>query len=149
MMLITITTTQDKIDKVALALNNEWKIQWIGHSLNLKREVETWLEMYLKGKKAPLPALNKENFTSPTGERVNYLLNEIEIGKTLSYSELAKKAGMDGAQRAVGTMIGKNPFALFLPCHRVIRSDGSIGGFAFGTAVKRVLLNHESKFTKN
>jgi AraC family transcriptional regulator of adaptative response/methylated-DNA-[protein]-cysteine methyltransferase len=67
------------------------------------------------------------------------------MGRTMSYSELARRVGKPGAARAVGNAVGKNPFAPAVPCHRVIRSDGSIGGYAFGVAKKRKLLAREKE----
>lgn len=64
----------------------------------------------------------------------------IPFGKTLSYQQLAKQIGAPQASRAVGNALGKNRFAPFIPCHRIIRSDGSLGGYAFGVEVKRLLL---------
>ncbi len=72
-------------------------------------------------------------------------LLKIPMGRTMSYSELARRVGKPGAARAVGNAVGKNPFAPAVPCHRVIRSDGSIGGYAFGVAKKRKLLAREKE----
>ena len=72
-------------------------------------------------------------------------LLKIPMGRTMSYSELARRVGKPGAARAVGNAVGKNPFAPAVPCHRVIRSDGSIGGYAFGVAKTRKLLAREKE----
>jgi methylated-DNA-[protein]-cysteine S-methyltransferase len=68
----------------------------------------------------------------------------IPYGKTLSYKELAEKTGFPLAWRAVGTAIGHNPVMLVVPCHRIIKSDGSIGNFGGGEEVKEFLLNLEA-----
>ncbi len=70
-------------------------------------------------------------------------LMEIPYGKTVSYSDIAKTSGHPEAVRAVGNAVGKNPIPLIIPCHRVIRSDGSIGGYALGTELKEKLLKLE------
>jgi methylated-DNA-[protein]-cysteine S-methyltransferase len=70
------------------------------------------------------------------------LLN-VGFGQVVSYGQLAEMAGNPGAYRAVGTALAKNPLPLFIPCHRVIRSDGTAGGFVAGTAWKQRLLAHE------
>ena len=67
----------------------------------------------------------------------------IEFGKTLSYSELANRYGNKKAIRAVGSAIGKNPIMIFIPCHRVIGSNGSMVGYAGGIPNKKWLLEHE------
>jgi methylated-DNA-[protein]-cysteine S-methyltransferase len=72
----------------------------------------------------------------------------IPRGKTLTYGELAAMVGHPGACRAVGTALRKNPFPIIIPCHRVIRSDGSLGNYSSGgTARKRALLLEENAIT--
>jgi O-6-methylguanine DNA methyltransferase len=70
-------------------------------------------------------------------------MREIPLGGTVSYGELARKAGYPGASRAVGQAVGRNPIPLLIPCHRVIASDGTLGGFGGGPALKRALLRAE------
>jgi len=70
-------------------------------------------------------------------------LRRIPLGETRSYAEIAKAVGQPGAVRAVGTANGANPVAVLVPCHRVIRSDGSLGGYAGGLDRKRKLLEAE------
>ncbi|MBN2212401.1 MAG: methylated-DNA--[protein]-cysteine S-methyltransferase [Sedimentisphaerales bacterium] len=71
----------------------------------------------------------------------------IKIGKLISYSELGKKAGRQYAGRAVGRVMAKNPVPIIIPCHRVIRSDGSIGGYSGiqGDELKRHLIEYEKE----
>ena len=75
---------------------------------------------------------------------------EIEIGQTITYGQLAKKAGSPNASRAAGSVLAKNPLPLIIPCHRIIRSDGKIGGFSApgGISVKKKLLELECKALK-
>ena len=74
----------------------------------------------------------------------NYLM-KIPRGKVKTYSEVAKSIGKPLAVRAVANAIGKNPLAPQIPCHRVIRSDGSLGGYSGkgGIKTKRLLLKKE------
>ncbi len=67
----------------------------------------------------------------------------IPQGETITYGELAERIGSPKAVRAVGTALGKNPVAFFLPCHRVVAKGGGLGGFAGGEALKRHLLQNE------
>ncbi len=67
----------------------------------------------------------------------------IPFGNVASYGQVAKAIGMQGAARAVGQALGNNPVAIVIPCHRVIASDGSLGGFSSGLNWKRKLLRHE------
>lgn len=70
-------------------------------------------------------------------------LLEIPRGKTLSYAQLARAIGKPKAVRAVGSACGANPLPFLVPCHRILRSDGSLGGFAFGSTMKQQLLDRE------
>ena len=68
---------------------------------------------------------------------------EIPYGRTLSYAEMATDLGERGAQRAVGKANGDNRLAIILPCHRVVRSDGTLCGYGGGLWRKKWLLEHE------
>jgi methylated-DNA-[protein]-cysteine S-methyltransferase len=71
-------------------------------------------------------------------------LPEIGYGSTASYAQVAAAAGSPKAVRAVGTACALNPLPIVLPCHRVVRSDGSMGGYAGGPEAKRTLLTLEN-----
>lgn len=73
---------------------------------------------------------------------------KIPAGQTRSYAWVAKKIGHPKAARAVGQAVKKNPFPIVVPCHRVIASDGSIGGFSLGIKKKKELLAREGIFLK-
>jgi methylated-DNA-[protein]-cysteine S-methyltransferase len=68
---------------------------------------------------------------------------KIPRGKVMTYGGLAARVGVPGGARAVGNVMAENPFPLVIPCHRVIRSDGSLGGFGGGLPMKRALLEME------
>ncbi len=70
-------------------------------------------------------------------------LPEIPYGRTASYKEMAALVGNPGAVRAVGTACSTNPLPIVVPCHRVVRSDGSLGGYVGGFAAKQALLDLE------
>ena len=76
-------------------------------------------------------------------EKVYKIVKKIPKGKTLSYKTVAKLASRPGAWRAVGNILNKNPDPKTIPCHRVIRSDGKIGGYKGGTKKKIALLKKE------
>lgn len=69
---------------------------------------------------------------------------QVPYGETVSYGELAAMAGFPRAARAAGNAMARCPFSPVVPCHRVIRADGSIGGWGADTWVKRWLLDHEA-----
>lgn len=75
-------------------------------------------------------------------ERCYALLNQIPKGKVTTYKEMANALGTN-AWRAVGTAMAKNNDLIIVPCHRVVRSDGTIGQYALGTDKKSELLNNE------
>ena len=71
------------------------------------------------------------------------VLGEIGYGEVISYGEQARRVGRPTAVRAVGAANGRNPFAIVVPCHRVVGADGSLTGYAAGVEIKRWLLDHE------
>lgn len=73
---------------------------------------------------------------------------KIPYGKTLSYGEVAERAGSPGGARAVGQAMAKNPFPIIIPCHRVLASGGKLGGFSGGLHFKRALLDLEGADAK-
>ena len=81
-------------------------------------------------------------------QKVWLACSKIPFGETRTYKWIAKKIGSPNAARAVGRALSKNPFAPIIPCHRVIRSDGKLGGYSKGTKMKLELLNKEKKFVK-
>ncbi|HYW32323.1 MAG TPA: bifunctional DNA-binding transcriptional regulator/O6-methylguanine-DNA methyltransferase Ada [Gemmatimonas sp.] len=76
-------------------------------------------------------------------QRVWKELTRIPRGETITYGELARRIGAPGAVRAVGTACGANPAAVIVPCHRVLRGDGSLGGYRWGVERKAMLLRSE------
>jgi methylated-DNA-[protein]-cysteine S-methyltransferase len=82
-------------------------------------------------------------------KKVYSLCRKIPKGKVSTYGEIGKKLGRGQVYRAVGVALNKNPFAPKVPCHRVVCSDGSIGGFASGVRKKISLLKKENVQVKN
>ena len=76
-------------------------------------------------------------------------LLKVPKGKVTTYSELAKAVGLKNGQRAIGRIMNKNPFPVIVPCHRVILSNGKIGGYAWGENVKTNMLSKEGIKIKN
>jgi len=70
-------------------------------------------------------------------------MRKVPVGKTWSYSDLAKRAGSASAVRAVGSACSSNLIAAIVPCHRIVKSGGSLGNYAYGVEVKEWLLKHE------
>lgn len=80
---------------------------------------------------------------TPFQQRVWAALRTLGYGETVSYAELARRAGAPGAARAIGAANGRNPVPIVVPCHRVIGADGTLTGFGGGVERKEWLLAHE------
>jgi len=68
---------------------------------------------------------------------------QVPKGKVTSYGDLAKAVGLENGQRAIGMIMKKNPSPIIVPCHRVVKSDGKIGGYVYGERVKSHMLLKE------
>jgi O-6-methylguanine DNA methyltransferase len=79
-------------------------------------------------------------------QKVYAVVSKIPRGSTMTYKEVARRAGRPNACRAVGNIMHHNSDTAKVPCHRVVRSDGTPGGYARGTRVKIVLLRREGAF---
>jgi O-6-methylguanine DNA methyltransferase len=93
-------------------------------------------------KNSVLSNIEKADLT-PFQKAVYRVVARIPRGRTMTYAQVAVAIGRPKAVRAVGNALNVNPFAPDVPCHRVIRSDGALGGFASGPEVKRRLLRRE------
>jgi len=107
------------------------------------REATAALRAYAE-RRRPLPRLRLDlDGASTFDRRVWEALLGIPFGKVVSYAAVARAIGRPGAARAAGGAVGRNPIPIVIPCHRVVRSDGGLGGFGPGIDVKRRLLEHE------
>ena len=93
---------------------------------------------------------NKSNIVRRIKDEDVYdLLRKIPPGKVSTYGDLAKAIGNPSASRVIGSILAKNPNSIIVPCHRVVMSDGKLGGYAHGTAKKKELLEKEGVFLTN
>ena len=76
-------------------------------------------------------------------------LLEVPKGKVTTYGELARAVGLENGQRIIGQIMARNPFPVIVPCHRVVKSDGKIGGFFYGDKVKTKMLSDEGVQVSN
>lgn len=129
----SVTLVREKGKAAAMAAGND----------PLLRECVRQLQEYFSGTRETfeLP-LDPEG--TPFQKLAWFALTCIERGKIASYGQVARAIGKERAMRAVGTACKKNPILLMIPCHRVIASDGKLGGFNAGLAVKQWLLKHEA-----
>ena len=103
------------------------------------------LARYFDGDWAALDAVPVHTQGNALQEQVGAALRRIPAGRTVSYGQLARSLGLQDPRAAidVGAANAANPIALIIPCHRVVASDGSLRGYAWGLARKRWLLAHE------
>lgn len=103
------------------------------------------IEEYLRGKRKEFTIYDLLEIRGTDFQKeVIRELRNIPYGEKSTYKSIAENINRKKATRAVANAIGRNPFFIIYPCHRVIRSDGKIGGFAYGVEVKRFLLKLES-----
>ena len=76
-------------------------------------------------------------------EKIYKKLLEVPKGKITTYGELAKAVGLKNGQRAIGKIMNQNPYPVIIPCHRVVKSDGKVGGYAYGQNIKIKMLTKE------
>ena len=101
------------------------------------------LERYFKGRDLAFDLEVDLSALSGFDRKVLEVTARIPAGKVATYAQVAAKAGNPRASRAAGNALHKNPVAIIVPCHRVLRSDGSLGGYGGGLPVKEWLLRHE------
>ena len=118
-------------------------------SITLKKDEKKFsslrkdLKSYFSGKKVSFRQPLDLSGGTPFQKRVWKAMQRIPPGQTKSYGWLARQAGGKNKARAAGAACGANPIPIIVPCHRVVRSDGSLGGYAGGLGVKRKLLSME------
>jgi len=105
----------------------------------LLRQAKRELAEYFAGKRKRFEVALAPQGT-PFQRAVWKAISSVGFGETISYGELARRAGHDGSARAAGAATGRNPIGIIVPCHRIMGSDGSLTGYAGGLARKRALL---------
>ncbi|HLA16578.1 MAG TPA: methylated-DNA--[protein]-cysteine S-methyltransferase [Candidatus Limnocylindrales bacterium] len=114
-------------------------------------QLESELDDYWAGRRLTFDVPLDLTVRSAWDRRVLEVVRSITCGRTMSYGEVARRAGSPGAARAVGGAVGRNPIGLLIPCHRVIAADGTLGGYGGSwladaaelLALKRALLAGE------
>lgn len=113
------------------------------YDASLTRTVFRFLRNYLMGNH-PICSWDVDLYgLSPFDKRILSVVRNIPYGSVASYSDVASAAGVPKAARAVGNVMRRNPIVIIIPCHRVIRADGSLGGFGGGIGLKERLLHIE------
>ncbi|MBM2622556.1 methylated-DNA--[protein]-cysteine S-methyltransferase [Actinoplanes sp. LDG1-06] len=102
------------------------------------------IRSYFDGDRTALDSVEVEQHSS--GEFMRYawkVMRDIKPGSPVTYTEFARLSGRPAAVRGAASACARNPVALITPCHRVLRTDGSLGGYRWGLPVKRLLLDFE------
>ena len=164
-MILTTSTLPSPVGPLALACDEQGRLRGVsfgeGLSKVMRREypravltdgetpdtVRIELEAYFAGDQTALVRVpwSLDGAVAADGfqARVWRALADIPAGLTLSYGEMAKRAGEPGAAQAAGVALNRNPIAVVLPCHRVVGADGAMVGFGGGLERKTWLLRHE------
>jgi O-6-methylguanine DNA methyltransferase len=116
----------------------------IGETPAALRELGDALDVYLTGRPLRWDGTLDERGLSDFQRAVFDVVRRIPFGATRTYTTVARSLGRPQAVRAVGNALHRNPFPLVVPCHRVLREGGALGGFACGVEVKRRLLELEA-----
>jgi methylated-DNA-[protein]-cysteine S-methyltransferase len=106
-------------------------------------EARRELDLYFDGKLTEFDLPIDWQLTGGFRGRVQRAINRIPYGQTRTYTEMARSAGNERAVRAAGTACGSNPIPIVVPCHRVLRSGGGLGGYGGGLPMKEALLELE------
>ena len=107
------------------------------------RDVYDEFVAYLSGRSQTFAVPTDLRGVTPFVGQVLRKVKAVSFGTVTSYGSVARQLGHPRAGRAVGTALGRNPVPIVIPCHRVLRSTGEVGGYAFGRTVKRALLGIE------
>lgn len=105
------------------------------------------LDEYFAGRRREFELDLDWSLIGPFGRKVLTVTSEIPYGGVLSYSEVAAEAGSPRGSRAAGNALGSNPIPIVIPCHRVLRTGGNLGGYGGGLDRKRWLLEMEGALT--
>jgi methylated-DNA-[protein]-cysteine S-methyltransferase len=127
--------------KYAATPQKDWRRD---RDLAALRQARRELDEYFAGKRRRFDVSLAPEGT-PFQRAVWKAIAAVEFGKTITYGELAKRAGRPGSARAAGAATGRNPISVIVPCHRIVGSDGSLTGYAGGLKKKQALLKLEGR----
>jgi methylated-DNA-[protein]-cysteine S-methyltransferase len=132
-------TVESVVDELAADVSPR-VLEWRGRLDQALRE----LDEYFAGRRRAFDVpLDWRLTRAPFARKVLRATARVPFGLTTTYAEVASKAGSPGASRAAGNALGGNAIPIVVPCHRVLRSGGAIGGYGGGPEVKEFLLRHE------
>ncbi|WP_022917906.1 methylated-DNA--[protein]-cysteine S-methyltransferase [Ruania albidiflava] len=141
--LVRVAFAREDFDQVLSLLADRVGPRILAHVAPLDAAARE-LEEYFTGQRRRFDLPLDLRLTHGFRRRVVEQLPTIDYGSTASYAEMARRAGSERAVRAVGSACATNPLPVVLPCHRVLRTDGSLGGYLGGPEAKRTLLALEA-----
>lgn len=152
---IYIASTESGICAASLNLTREDFLNKIEEASGRKpiydpeafRSLAEKLESYFRGERVEFDVSFDFLWGTEFQKRVWMILSKIPYGSLTTYGQIASKVGRSKAYRAVGNAVGRNPVFLIIPCHRVIRSDRTLGGFSYGKDTKMKLLQIEGSLS--
>ncbi|OOE06395.1 cysteine methyltransferase [Anoxybacillus kestanbolensis] len=138
---LQIVGTNEGIERIDVVERGEDQNEKVAEPLMQSLEE---LEQYFQKKRTSF-SMPLKLVGTPFQLRVWEVLQTIPYGQTVSYADIAKQIGQPKAVRAVGNAVGNNPITIVVPCHRVVRTGGGLGGYAWGIERKKWLLTHETR----
>jgi methylated-DNA-[protein]-cysteine S-methyltransferase len=144
--LVRVAFPEESIESVLEALARGLSPRIVEAPASLE-PVKRELEEYFAGRRRTFEIPLDWSLIGPFGRRVLHATAEIPYGGYLSYAEVASEAGSPRGSRAAGNALGANPIPIVIPCHRVLRTGGAIGGYGGGLDRKRYLLELEGVLT--
>ena len=140
--LVRVALPNESLDEMLTGIVAELSPRVLEYPARLD-EARRELELYFEGRLTEFDLPLDWRLSGGFRQRVLRAIARIPYGQTRSYTEMAKSAGNERAVRAAGTACGSNPIPLVVPCHRVLRSGGALGGYGGGLPMKEELLRLE------
>ena len=132
-------TSQDKL----LASISKQERQLESKKVNKIPIISDLVSDYFDGDLRALDGIKVDQEGEKFSQSAWRVMRKVSPGKTISYADLAKRAGSDDAVRAAGSACARNLIALVVPCHRIVKTGGALGNYAYGLKYKQWLLSHE------
>lgn len=132
-------TSQDKL----LASISKQERQLESKKVNQIPIISDLVSDYFDGDLRALDGIKVDQEGEKFSQSAWRVMRKVSPGKTISYADLAKRAGSDDAVRAAGSACARNLIALVVPCHRIVKTGGALGNYAYGLRYKEWLLKHE------
>ena len=151
--LLTICSTKTAIVEISFDDNSSFKLFDPEENIFPINKTALWFKDYFQGKKPDINNLPLQTTGTVFQEKIWDRLLRIPYGKTITYGEIAREIAIEYnmnkmSAQAVGQAVRANPICIIIPCHRVIGSNGQLTGFSGGIDKKKLLLEHEAKYTK-